>query len=1023
MTNSRCFRSLAGLLALTCFASLGSLAQSYRGGHSTRALITERIDESKLTTLYGNTRPEAIPANDKGAVADNTPLEHMQLFLQRPPELEKELDALIQDQQRKGSPNYHKWLTATEFGERFGVSQKDVEAVSNWLKNQGFQVDSVFTSGMVIEFSGNASQLKNAFHTEIHNLDVGGQKHMANMSDPRIPAALSKVIAGVYSLNDFMPQKMLKKRKQFTTGNSDWPYLIAPADLATLYNLNPAFAAGYTGTGQTIVVVEDTNVYTTADWNTFRSTFGLTGYTNGSFTEVSPAKPATGGATCTNPGVNSDEDEAMLDAEWAGASAPNASIELASCKDGSGVAGFGGLIAIENIENSPAPYPQIISMSYGESEPSDGATGNLAFKTAFQQAATQGISVFVSSGDELAASTDGGNYSATHGINISGWMSSVYNVSVGGTDLADEYLAKEGDPAIPQTDYWNATNTAAYGSLLSYVPETTWTNSCTSSLFDIFNSTTASALCNVSGQSTADVYDSYGGSGGPSNCATGTASTSGVASGTCAGWPKPSWQVAPGVPADAVRDTPDLSLMASNGQWGHYYPSCDSDPNFPNNFDSCTGTPDNWGGGGGTSYSSPIMAGIQALINQATGATTGSGNPNPRYYQLGALEYSTPAGVSACNSTLGAGVGSSCVFNDVTLGDITSACSALYRGSTLTGTFNCYGSGGTKAAPVYGISSLSNTTLQNAYNTAPGWDFGTGLGTVNAYNMIQNWVNVVTTTALTSPTSTPTYGQPITFTATITPAIGSSETGTVAWSSNTDCAPSTVSGGVATCTTSSLPAGSVSVTATYSGDTTYAGSTSSSLGETVKAILVVKANNATINVGAAIPTFTASYSGFANGDTSTVLSGAPSLTTTATSASGAGTYPIVTAQGTLSAPSYYTFSFVNGTLSIVAQQTTVVLNTSAVIGGSAGSGYTVTYTVTNTGTGSASNVVLTTATLGGVAGSPLPASLGTIASGGSASVTLSFPGSVGADNSRSSAAFAGTYTGGAFSGSIRAVLP
>lgn len=172
MTNSRCFRSLAGLLALTCFASLGSLAQSYRGGHSTRALITERIDESKLTTLYGNTRPEAIPANDKGAVADNTPLEHMQLFLQRPPELEKELDALIQDQQRKGSPNYHKWLTATEFGERFGVSQKDVEAVSNWLKNQGFQVDSVFTSGMVIEFSGNASQLKNAFHTEIDRKSV-----------------------------------------------------------------------------------------------------------------------------------------------------------------------------------------------------------------------------------------------------------------------------------------------------------------------------------------------------------------------------------------------------------------------------------------------------------------------------------------------------------------------------------------------------------------------------------------------------------------------------------------------------------------------------------------------------------------------------------------------------------------------------------------------------------------------------------------------------------------------------------
>ncbi|MGA2538124.1 MAG: protease pro-enzyme activation domain-containing protein [Terracidiphilus sp.] len=814
------------ILAVGSTTAVKSQAQSYSGGKNSRALVVQPVDESKLATLYGNTRPEAIPANDKGAVADSLPLDHLQLFLQRPPELEKELDTLIQDQQRKGSPNYHKWLTAAEFGDRFGLAQKDVEAVSNWLKNKGFQVDSVFTNGMTIEFSGNAGQLKNAFHTEIHNLEVRGEKHIANMSDPRVPAALAPAIGGIYSLNDFQPHKMLKKRKQYTTGGSQWPYLVAPADLATLYNLNPVFAAGYTGTGQTIVVVEDTNVYDTADWDTFRSTFGLTGYTNGSFTQVHPAQPATGGAACSNPGVNGDEDEAILDAQWASAAAPDATIVLASCTGGRSVSAFGGLIAIENINNGAPPYPQVLSMSYGESEPDDGAAGNLAFKTALQQSAAQGISVFVSSGDELAASSDGGDYSATRGINVSGWMSSIYNVSVGGTDFADAYLAQEGNPPVQQSTYWSSTNTAAYGSLLSYLPETTWTNSCTSALFDTFNSTTAAALCNVAGQSTAEIYDSYGGSGGPSNCATGTASTSGVASGTCAGYSKPVWQVAPGVPADGVRDTPDLALMASNGQWGHYYPSCDSDPAdaIPPAANGCTGTPDNWAGGGGTSFSSPIMAGIQALINEATGNTTGVGNPNPRYYQLGALEYGSSAGLSACNSLLGAGIGSTCVFNDITLGDITSACSARYSRGSLVGTFNCYGSGGTSSAPVYGISSLSNSTQENAYETGAGWDFGTGLGSVNAYNMIQNWNAVVTSTGVGADPSPAIAGQSVTLTATITPNIGDTETGSVNWSTNTGCSSSTVTGGVATCTTSSLPAGTDTVTATYSGDTNYAGS-------------------------------------------------------------------------------------------------------------------------------------------------------------------------------------------------------
>ena len=136
-----------------------------------------------------------------------------------------------------------------------------------------------------------------------------------------------------------------------------------PGDLATIYNLTPLFAAGYTGTGQTIAVVEDTDLYSSTDWTTFRSTFGLSSYTSGSLTTVHPA-PASGSNNCADPGVPSggDDGEAILDAEWASAAAPSAAIQVAACADTRTT--FGGLIALQNMTNSATP-PQIVSISYG----------------------------------------------------------------------------------------------------------------------------------------------------------------------------------------------------------------------------------------------------------------------------------------------------------------------------------------------------------------------------------------------------------------------------------------------------------------------------------------------------------------------------------------------------------------------------------------------------------------------------------------------------------------------------------
>ena len=292
-----------------------------------RVLITQPIDASQLFTLAGNTRAEATADHDRGRVPDDFALEHMLLELKRSPEREQALTNFIEQQHDSASPNFHMWLTPTEVGRLYGPSSKDIDTVAEWLRSSGFTVNIVHPSGMAIDFSATAGQVLSAFHTEIHSLSVNGEAHVANMSDPKIPSALAPAIAGIVSLHDFRPQPMLKPRKTLTGTIDSIPLqFVAPPDLATIYNLNAAFSAGITGKGQTIALVEDTNLFRTSDWTTFRSEFGLTSYTSGSLQTVHP-----GG--CSNPGVNSDDSEAALDVEWATAAAPDATLLLASCAD------------------------------------------------------------------------------------------------------------------------------------------------------------------------------------------------------------------------------------------------------------------------------------------------------------------------------------------------------------------------------------------------------------------------------------------------------------------------------------------------------------------------------------------------------------------------------------------------------------------------------------------------------------------------------------------------------------------
>src|SRR5438128_11732989 len=160
------FVSLTGSILLLFLSSHAANAQGRSGLH-TRPLVTGQIDENKRVPLAGNTRPEANLRHDRGALSENFPVDHLLLQLKRPPEQERALQRFIADLHTPGSPDFHKWIAAQEFGERFGVAQSDLDAISAWLVSHGFKVNVVYPSGMLIDFSGTAGQVRKAFQTEL----------------------------------------------------------------------------------------------------------------------------------------------------------------------------------------------------------------------------------------------------------------------------------------------------------------------------------------------------------------------------------------------------------------------------------------------------------------------------------------------------------------------------------------------------------------------------------------------------------------------------------------------------------------------------------------------------------------------------------------------------------------------------------------------------------------------------------------------------------------------------------------
>jgi len=751
---------------------------------ATRPLITQAVDESRLTTLKGNTHPLARPEFDLGTAPADLPMQRMLLVLKRGPDQETALRKLLDDQQDKASPNYHKWLTPASYGAQFGPTDGDLQTITAWLQSHGFQVGTTM-GRTVLEFSGTAGQVQEAFHTTIHRYVVKGEQHWANASDPMIPAALTPAVAGVDSLHDFRKKAMntyagkySEKTKQLTPAKPTFDfgcfggyqcYGIAPYDFATIYDVLPLWNSGINGTGQTIAIVGRTNI-NPQDATDFWTLFGVT----------VPATKLNIILNGPDPGVNGDEGEADIDVQWSGAVAPQATIDFVTSESTETTDGV-DLSAVYIVDNNLAP---VMSESYGQCELSLGTAGNQFYSALWEQAAAQGISVFVSSGDNGSAGCDNPGGPAQYGLNVNGLSSTPFNAAVGGTDF---------NQFKKWTTYWNSTNDPSTQlSVKGYIPETTWNDTCTNAIWVTLGwGSTAEQVCN--NYSLGDAI-SVAGSGGPSNCVVNSQTV-----GSCTeGYAKPSWQSGAGVPNDHLRDLPDISLFASDGFMSSFYVICQRDVTY--------GVCDlnNFAGYGGTSVASPAFAGIMSLVNQKTG--TPQGVPGFALYKLVTKQANA--------------------FHDIPSGSsIATACYA--------GTPNCTASSG----DYYGILS--------GYNTGTGYDLATGLGSVDANNLVSNWTKatfLATTTSLQLNSGNPVnvkHGTAVPVNIGVTSA---SATGQASLLVSTGVGTTTgqaidsftlSSGTTAGATTSMLPGGTYSVIAHYAGDGNYGGSYSSPVSVTV----------------------------------------------------------------------------------------------------------------------------------------------------------------------------------------------
>jgi subtilase family serine protease len=914
--------------------------------------ITGPIVESNLHRLTGNPSPRA--SSDLGRVPDDFPQPHILMMLKRPAAQQQALDRFMQEQYDRNSANYHKWITPEQFGLLFGVSADDIQQVTGWLTQHGFTVNRVAAGRTFIDFSGTAGLVATTFHTEIHRYRRGADEHVANASDPLIPAALGNVVSGFRALNDFYPKAVAHApavarldrstgkwshmtRGHFTTDyGAGTAYIVGPQDFAQIYNINQVWQQKIVGTGQTIGVIGDTEL-ASGDIQNFRDQFGISALgPNGSVVVDHP--PAT---VCAAPDPSSPDLEGYIDAEWTGATAPDATIDFVTCAD-SGVTSGTDLAATYIVQDAAhAKQDAVLSSSYGYCEQDPQSESNQFYVQLWQQAAAEGITVVVATGDAGGAECDEAirfTY-VNHGLTVSGEASTPYNIAAGGTDFSDVFSGTT-------ANYWSPTNSSTLQSAKSYIPETPWNESCGSALvlqgFNKMNGTSftsgwgANGLCTYASTLPANFF-------GISPTFILSAGSGGMSSVSA----RPAWQTGvTGLPGGTARALPDISMFASGGLfWGQSLLLC-----YSGNGSGCDFTNANTvfaNTSGGTSFVAPAFSGVMALIDEKAGDR--QGQANNVLYSLAAQQFvtsssTTEPNLATCAAYLGPGVLPGCYFHDVSstpnpdpatqqqtpfvMGTTSVPCTGS---ATAAGVFtdtssdpasnseNCYGyqitvsgsgSSLTTTPNYYGVLATADNATSPAFVATPGYDLATGLGSPNVYALVNapQWSGLsITTSSLASGMVGVAYSQTLGATGRVAPYTWSVSAGSLPAGLALGASTGVISGtptaaGSSTFTVQVADSEGTPVTATASFSLTVAPAPAKAPSTTVVASSAASAGpgvnisfTATVTGSGGLPAGTVTfYNGTASLGTATLSNGVGSV---GTSFAAAGTYNITAVYG------------------------------------------------------------------------------------------------------------------------------
>ncbi|HXB62774.1 MAG TPA: S53 family peptidase [Acidobacteriaceae bacterium] len=510
----------AGALTLCMAAPAQQANQNAQTARHEADRVIAAVDTQQRRSLSGHLPPWAAPDGDLGAISTDVALDHLTVVLARSTATQAAFEQFLNDQQNPGSPHYQQWLTPQQLGEEFGPTDHDMNAVTQWLASEGLRVDAISPDHMRITFSGASGAVGRALSTEFHRYRVytghGEEQRLSISSEPTIPAALAPVIAAFHGLSEehFEPQSILHQATAakddptpLLTGNCGGVvcHVIAPADFVTIFDMQPAYNAGFNGSGERVAIIGQSRVLA-SDITAFQTDTGLS----------ATAQPVTIiPNTGTDPGIaSSDQPEQTLDANRVMGTATGAEADLVVS---AAVGTTDGLTIAMEYEVDTLMDP-IMTISYGSCEAQPNGSSFIAiYNGIFSTAAAEGITTFVASGDSgAAACVLGGSTppASTPVASINLLCASQYVTCVGGTEFADT-----ANPSL----YWQSSNGAGLESAISYIPEGAWNEPLNGSAFQI-----------------------AGTGGGPSMYVS-----------------KPSWQTGTGVPADGARDTPDMSFPAA----------------------------------------------------------------------------------------------------------------------------------------------------------------------------------------------------------------------------------------------------------------------------------------------------------------------------------------------------------------------------------------------------------------------------------------------------------------------------